>query len=187
MKRDGDTLQAVLQSFAGTFKDKVNKEHVCEVQQHQIETGDARPIYSRPGRIPIHFQSQVDNEIKRDLDLGIIRKSDSPWNSRIIPVTKKDGTLRLCIDYRPINNVTVKDKYPIPRIDEILDTLSTAKVFTTLDATSGYYQLMVKEEDRGKTAFTWGSEHYEFNRMPFGLCNAPATFQRAMNAILKQE
>ncbi|KAF9745485.1 hypothetical protein NGRA_3555, partial [Nosema granulosis] len=70
MKRDGDTLQAVLQSFAGTFKDQVNKEHVCEVQQHQIETGDARPIYCRPSRIPIHFQSQVDNEINRDLDLG---------------------------------------------------------------------------------------------------------------------
>ncbi|MGL5707634.1 MAG: reverse transcriptase domain-containing protein [Aeromonas sp.] len=95
--------------------------------------------------------------------------------------------MRLCIDYRLLNDITIKDKYPIPRIDEILDDLSGAKVFSILDATSGYYQLAIEEEDKPKTAFSWKGGLYEFNRMPFGLCNGPATFQRAMDRIFAKE
>ncbi|KAF9763004.1 Retrovirus-related Pol polyprotein from transposon [Nosema granulosis] len=93
----------------------------------------------------------------------------------------------MCIDYRPLNNVTVKDRYPLPRIDEIMDAVAGARIFSTLDATSGYYQLEVDEADKNKTAFSWRGGHYEFNRMPFGLCNAPSTFQRAMDSILREE
>ncbi|KAF9760668.1 Retrovirus-related Pol polyprotein from transposon [Nosema granulosis] len=186
-QKDSGSLEKVLNEYKTIFQDTVNKEKTCDVKEHTIDTGDSRPIYCRQGRILIHFQRQIEEEIKKDLELGIIRETDSPWNSRIMPVTKPDGSLRMCIDYRPVNRVTTKDGYPIPRIDEILDTLSSAKVFSTLDATSGYYQLKVKDQDKCKTAFTWQGGHYEFNRMPFGLCNAPETFQRAMNTILKEE
>lgn len=121
------------------------------------------------------------------MNKGIIRESKSPYCSRIVPVIKPDGSIRPCIDYRTLNTMTIKDRYPIPRIDEILDALSSAKIFSTLDATSGYYQIAMEEDDIHKTAFCYKNGFYEFTRMPFGLCNAPATFQRAMDSILKKE
>lgn len=93
----------------------------------------------------------------------------------------------MCIDYRSLNSVTVRDSYMSPRIDEIFDSLSKSKVFSVLDATSGYYQIMLEEEAKEKTAFSFRGKLYEFNRMPFGLCNAPATFQRAMDRIFRKE
>ena len=99
-------------------------------------------------------------------------------------VKKKDGTTRFCVDYRKVNDVTRKDAYPIPRVDDTLDTLSGSAWFTTLDLKSGYWQVEVAEEHREKTAFCTQEGLFEFNVMPFGLCNAPATFQRLMNSIL---
>ena len=117
-------------------------------------------------------------DMRRD---GVIKQSSSPWASPIVLVRKKDGTLRFCVDYHKLNEVTRKDAYPLPRIDDTLSTLAGSRWFTTLDLLSGYWQVEVAEEDRAKTAFCTMEGLFEFNVMPFGLYNAPATFQRLMD------
>jgi len=115
---------------------------------------------------------------------GIIQPSNSPWASPIVLVRKKDGTLRLCVDYRNLNSVTKPDKFPIPRIDDILDQLGESKYFSTLDMASGYWQIKVSEESQEKTAFITHSGLYEFRVMPFGLTNVPGVFQRLMQIVI---
>lgn len=105
----------------------------------------------------------------------------------MIPVPKKDGSMRVCIDYRAINSATIKDAYPMPRVDEILDSMASAKIFSVLDSTSGYYQIAMDPDSIEKTAFSWKGSSYEYTRMSFGLCNGPATFQRAMDTVFRNE
>jgi len=126
------------------------------------------------------IEEQV-TEIKKD---GIIRDSASEFSAEVVLVKKKDGTDRFCVDYRRLNKDTVKDSYPMPRIEDLLEALGGKAIFTTLDLASGYWQLPIDEEDRHKTAFRTRSGLYEFVAMPFGLTNAPATFQRTMNIVL---
>jgi hypothetical protein len=121
------------------------------------------------------------------LKKNVIRISSSPYAEGIVMALKKDGTLRLCIDYRLLNKITIKDKFPLPRIDDTIDALYGARYFTTLDLLSGYWQIEINEADKHKTAFICELGLFEFNRMPFGLTNAPSTFQRAMNNIFKKE
>lgn len=153
--------------------------------QHRIDTGDSPPIKQAPRRIPFAQQEEVEIMLRDMEQSGVIEESQSPWTSPVVLVKKKDGSTRFCVDYRRLNSVTKKDSYPLPRIDDTLDTLTGSKWFSTLDLKSGYWQVAVHPQDREKTAFSTGNGLWQFKVMPFGLCNAPATFERLMETVLR--
>ena len=148
-------------------------------------TTEGPPIRQRAYRIPLAKRDSVKKEITKLLNQGVIQHSSSPWSSPVVLVPKKDGSHRLCIDYRKLNAVTEKDSHPLPNIRDIFDQLEGATVFSLLDLVSGYHQIEMHPNSREKTAFSCHLGHFEYNRMPFGLCNAPSVFQRYMNFVLQ--
>ena len=155
------------------------------VLKHSIDTGNATPVKQPPRRPPRAFMGEEEDIIKSQLASGVVRESTSPWASPMVYVRKKDGSTRPCVDYRRLNELTKKDAYPLPRIDDCLDCLGGASLFSTLDLQSGYWQIEVNEEDKPKTAFTCRSGLWEYNMMPFGLCGAPSTFERCMELVMR--
>ena len=186
-RKEADMVLHLLNKYEGVFqKNKDDFGHMnSQFGEYRMETNDAKPIRVPPRRTPGAFHGVEEQEIQRMLELGVIRPSTSPWASPVVLVRKKDGSTRFCVDYRSLNKVITKDCYPLPRIDDCIDSLSTSVYFSSMDLASGYWQLPVREEDKPKTAFVTKSGLYEFNVMPFGLTNAPSTFERCMESILR--
>jgi hypothetical protein len=178
-------FQDILLEFQGVFA--VNDLDLGTVKgvEHGIDTGSARPIKQRMRRTPAGFAEEEEGHLKKMLEAGVIQPSSSEWASPPVLIRKRDGTVRWCIDYRALNAVTVKDVYPLPRVDDCLETLAGNSWFSKLDANSAYWQINVREEDRPKTAFLTEHGLFEHVRMGFGLCNAPSSFARAINLILR--
>ncbi|KAH9132025.1 hypothetical protein AeRB84_021442 [Aphanomyces euteiches] len=152
-----------------------------------INTGNAAPIKSAPYRVSQCEGELMEAEIRQYEDLGLIRPSTSPWASPVLMIRKPDGSIRFCIDYRKLNDVTIKDRYPMPRVDDLLDVLGKSKYFSTMDVASGYWNVRMEEESIPKTAFVCKFGLYEWLVMPFGLCNAVPQFERLMEDVLRDQ
>lgn len=177
-------LIALLAEFQDCFSTSSGVRQTT-IAKHRIITDDAaHPVRQSPYRVSFKEREVIQNQVQEMLADDIIQPSHSPWAAPVVLVKKKDGTLRFCVDYRRLNNVTKKDVYPLPRIDDALDHLRHARYFSSIDLKSGYWQIEVDERDREKTAFITPDGLYEFKVMPFGLCTAPATFQRVMDTVL---
>ncbi len=181
-KRAAYDLFSKYQSVFAFTRDNIGHTDVVE---HAIETQDSRPVKSAYRRLPQVYKEEVDKELCWLTEKGIIRPSCSPWAAPIVMVRKKDGSVRMCVDYRRLNDVTVKDSYPLPHVSEILDSMNGCTHFSTIDLACGYHQVSLKEDDIPKTAFLTHRGLYEYTRLPFGVCNGPSTFQRLMGVVLQ--
>jgi hypothetical protein len=180
-----ENLRKLIYRFKHIFTLKGQALGRTDIVLHDIDTGDSRPIRNRVRNTPIHLRADALKEEHKMKDLGVIEPSDSPWASPVVLVRKKDGSLRYCIDYRRLNEVTKKDSFPLPNMQTCLDSLGKAKVFSTMDLASGYWQVGLSEDAQEKSSFYGVSGGlWKFKVMPFGLCNAPATFERLMERIL---
>ena len=164
----------------------IGNEKPGQIQHHhfRIDTGNHPPIQSRPYRIPVSAQQSVAEEICKLKEHGIIRESESAWSSPVVLVKKKNGSNRLCIDFRRLNAITRDDRYPLPSVEELLVKVRGSQYFSTLDLKSGYHQIPVYPEDRAKTAFIANDALHEYNFLPFGVKNAPGHFSRVMMSVL---
>lgn len=176
-----EQLLSLLKDFWSLFDGHLGHTSMAE---HVINTGDAKPVHLPPYRTSPAKKQIIEEQIQLMLEQNIIEPSSSPWAAPVVIVKKPCGTPRFCVDYRGLNNLTLKDSYPLPRVDESLDFLSKGRYLTTLDLSRGYWQVSVDEHSRPKTAFVSHCGLFQFKVLPFGLCNAPATFQRVMNNVL---
>ena len=179
-----EALNKLLREYKDVFSKEGDPISSTSLVEHEIYT-EGPPV-----RLPFRRQNplvraQEQSQVKEMLRDGVIRSSISPWASPVVMVKKKDGSMRFCVDFRKVNDATIKDAHPLPRIDDTLESLHGAKFFSTLDLKSDYWQVPIREQDKEKTAFrTCSGQLYEFNQLPFGLCNAPATFSRLMDRAL---
>jgi hypothetical protein len=176
--------QEIESTYADVFSEKLQGLPPKRKLFHTIPmtAGHVPPARAASRLAPPEY-NEAYKQVHDLLEQGLVRPSCSPYSSPVLFVTKKDGSYRMVIDYRAVNRLTTPDRYPLPRIDDLIDKLHGAQCFTSLDLLSGYHQVRLKEEDIPKTAFRVPFGHYEFLVLPFGLTNAPATFQRMMNDV----
>jgi hypothetical protein len=177
-------LQALLSKHQMVFSTPQGLPPSCGVHDHSIPlVPGSLPPNIRPYCHPFSQKNEIEKMVKELLNAGIIRPSTIPYSSLVVMVLKKEGSWRMCPDFRALKKLTIKDKFPIPVIDDLLDELSGAQFFTKVDLLLGYHQIHMKEADIPKMVFRTHEGHYEFLVMPFGLCNAASTFQRLMNHV----
>jgi len=184
-----DYQKRVVAGLLLKYKDSFSKDEwdlgLTNLAEHPINTGDAAPVRQRPRRVPLAYANEEKKAIEDLLKKGVIQKSTSNWSSPIVLVKKKSGAIRPCIDYRRVNALVKQDGFPLPRVQDCLDAVSGSAFFSSLDLTSGYFQIPLKKEDVPKSAFCCKFGHFEMTRMPFGLNNASSTFQRTMELALQ--
>lgn len=190
-----DTLKNVPQQYVSVIQNIFSKFPSCISQnlstlgkttsvELDINLTSDKPIYQRPYRMSQSDRTQTRELVDELIQNGIIRNSKSAYASPALLVDKASGSKRLCVDYRQLNKITVKEKYPMPLIEDLIDRLEGCRYYTSLDLKSGYHQIPIKTEDIHKTAFITPDGHFEYLRMPFGLCNGPSVFQKLMNTVL---
>ncbi|GJR15685.1 putative reverse transcriptase domain-containing protein [Tanacetum coccineum] len=176
----------IVQDFPEVFPEDLPGLPPARPVEFQIDLiPGAAPVARAPYRLAPSEMKELSEQLQELSDKGFIRPSSSPWGAPVLFVKKKDGSFRMCIDYRELNKLTVKNRYPLPRIDDLFDQLQGSSIYSKIDLRSGYHQLRVREQDVPKTAFRTRYGHYEFQVMPFGLTNAPAVFMDLMNRVCK--
>ena len=178
-------IQRILEAYTNVFEEPKKLPPIRDVDHCIPLKEGTEPVNVRPYRYAYFQKAEIEKQVLDMLKVGLIRPSTSPFSSPILLVKKEDGTWRFCTDYRALNAVTIKDRFPIPTVDDMLDELHGASYFTKLDLRAGYHQVRVHPSDISKTAFRTHNGHYEYLVMPFGLCNVPSTFQAIMNSIFR--
>ena len=181
---DRRRLSSLLTEFPTAFSKDENDLGWTNIVTHTIDTGDSKPVRQPLRRHPPAHLDAIQQHVSNMLQQDVIQPAKSPWASNIVLVKKKNGSLRCCVDYRQLNSATRKGAYPLPRTDMCLDAMSGARWFSTFDLRSSYHQVAMNEEDSDKTAFICREGQFKFKTMPFGLCNAGATFQRLMDMVM---
>lgn len=179
-----EKLTDLLMEYKDIFASDPKNPSRTDVVEHEIETGTNRPVYIKPRRIPLAWESEVNHQVEEMLSNHIIRPSKSPWNAPILLVKKKDNSTRFVCDFRGLNNTTKKDTYPLPQIKDMIDKMHGMRYWSALDAASAYWSIPLQECDKEKTAFSVPRGKYEFEVMTYGLCNAGPSYQRMIDMVL---
>lgn len=182
---EAEIIAGLLVKHEHTFSKDEWDIGLTNLVEHPIKTNGAEPIKQRPRRVPLAYADEEKKAIDDLLKKGVIQKSTSPWASPIVLVKKKSGAIRPCVDYRKVNALVKQDGFPLPRVQDCLDAVAGASVFSSFDLTSGYFQIPLKQEDIPKSAFVCKFGQFEMTRMPFGLNNSSSTFQRMMEIALQ--